>query len=184
MPRKISDRRQLRRAVGRRRRGGNESQPSSKFHAIEGWWIFDFGRILVERLPGIWKLQQRPSPNWLYNQAIPFFAEKSFVAGQLKVARNPQSLIPPAPEQPHDPFGLHSVLPAVKAAYVETYASTVCGGGRPATLPEATGFSQSSPRREVRVVQAVGRRQWSSSTPAEQMKKEATPAEPPESSSS
>jgi hypothetical protein len=43
-----------------------------------------------------------------------------------------------------------------------------------------TGFSQSSPRREVRVVQAVGRRQGSSSTPAEQMKKEATPAEPPE----
>jgi hypothetical protein len=78
---------------------------------IEQRGIFNFGKILAERLPCGCKLQQRRSPNRLYNQPIPFFAEKSFIAGQLQVARNPQCLVPPVPKQPHDPFGLHSVPP-------------------------------------------------------------------------
>jgi len=64
-------------------------QPSSKIHVIEWRGIFDLGEILVERLPRGCKLQKRWSPNRLYNQTPSFFAEKSFVARQFQVARNP-----------------------------------------------------------------------------------------------
>lgn len=82
----------------------------SKIHVIERRRIFNLGEILVERLPRGYELQQRPSPDRLYYQTIPFFPEKSFVAGQLQVARNPQYLVLAIPKQPHDPFGLHNVL--------------------------------------------------------------------------
>jgi hypothetical protein len=52
----------------------------SKIDIINRRRVFDFGEILVERLPGGEKLQHGRSPNRLDNQAVSFFVEESFVA--------------------------------------------------------------------------------------------------------
>ncbi|HZF09245.1 MAG TPA: hypothetical protein VFE33_10695 [Thermoanaerobaculia bacterium] len=79
--------------------------------------VVDLWKLLFERIPGGQQLQEGRSGHRFDDEPFAFLMEKGLVAGELKVSRYAQSLVASVPEQAHDPFSLHGVLPAAAAAY-------------------------------------------------------------------
>jgi len=100
-------------------------RPSSEVHVPERREIIiiDVGELYVERLPRGRELQQIRLSNRLYDQPVPFLAEKCFMARKLEISGDAHGLIASIAKQGHDPFGFHSILPTAGAAYASIYAT-------------------------------------------------------------
>jgi hypothetical protein len=107
---------------GRRIALSETYRPSAEIHVPERREIIvvNVGKLRVERLPRGRELQQIQLSNGLYDQPVPFLAEKCFMARKLEIAGDAHGLIASIAKQSHDPFVLHGILPAAGAAYAST----------------------------------------------------------------
>ena len=81
-----------------------------EIHVIQRRKVFNFGEVLVERLPGGQKLQHRGTFNWFHDQTI---------ALHLQAPRNRAALDPVKPSPPA-PIGANSVFPKCAVAEISS----------------------------------------------------------------
>src|SRR4051794_6429868 len=86
----------------------------SEIHVLDGPEIIDLRKLFAERIPRRQELQERRPGHRLDDQSVPLLAKDRLVARKLEIPRNTNRLVAPVPEQAHDAFGLHDVLPAAK----------------------------------------------------------------------
>src|SRR5205823_4861153 len=84
----------------------------SEIHVLYRLEVLDLRELLVERLPRRQELEERRPRHRLEDQPIPLLPEEGLIARELKVPGYPHCLAAPVPEQAHDSFRLHDVLPA------------------------------------------------------------------------
>ena len=91
----------------------------SEIYVLDGLEVIHVRKLLIERTPCGQNFEQRFARHRFDDQPAPFLSQQDLATRKLEVSRDSDRLIAPIAEQACDSFGLHSILPAARAAYAE-----------------------------------------------------------------